>query len=397
MLEFKEKYNSFMLCLYLNSFFVMAFLRSFTIKIQISVIVFLFSLVIGIYSIKLTIPFIISIFFIIFISGNLLWSLDCITSNALLWQYIKYLILIIMAMYFSNLKISIEYFVKYLKKFLLFSILVLVFLLINKNLYQKLNLNYMSFGYSCLTITLFAAYLFNISLKYKYLFMTLILNLILFLYGSRFTFILGILGSSVFLYFSSNKIIKRFYWIGSSFTIVILFNLKKVLELTIEILRKYNISTFSVERLYFTFFDIDSQYGIIGEREIWFSETLKLIKKSPIFGTGILGWINEIPVSLYNGNGVFYPHNLFLEILMHFGTIGLFVFSVIIFIIIKHIVTKKKQGYKIDKVYLVFVLLSFKLLLSNSYLSEIWFWFALLIPFNNSYYKKQMFSNEKLF
>lgn len=388
-MKIKEKaYNTFMLCLYLNSFLISAFFSKFMFKLPMQIISFFLSIFIGILSIKLDIIFLLSSFFIVIISIDIFNLYNYIQLDELMITYIKIIIRIIVAIYFCKIKISINLLNKYIKYFFFFSFFISIYLIVDKNLYSKLKLNYMSWGYSCLMITLIAAYLFNIFLEYKYLFITLVLNIMLLLYGSRFNFLIGILGSSFFLYFSTNKIIKKFYLIGSIFLAFIFFNLKKILEFIIETLGSYNISTLSIERLYFTLIDINTEYGIIGVRKIWYDETLKLIKNFPIFGTGIVGWVNKIPTKLYNGDGTFYPHNIFLEILLHFGIIGLIVFIIIIFIVIKKIHIERKKGYKIDNIYFIFIILSLKLLLSSSYLFETCFWFAIFMPFNKSYYHK---------
>ena len=89
---------------------------------------------------------------------------------------------------------------------------------------------------------------------------------------------------------------------------------------------------------------------------------------------------------LYNGDGTFYPHNIFLEILLHFGIVGLLIFLLIVISIIKHIHYNKKNGKKLASIEIVFLIMSLGLLVSGSYIRSAWFYLALLIPFNESYY-----------
>ena len=90
---------------------------------------------------------------------------------------------------------------------------------------------------------------------------------------------------------------------------------------------------------------------------------------------------------LYNGDGTFYPHNIFLEILLHFGIFGFLIFILVIILIFRNVYINKKQGKQLESIEIVFIIMSLGLLLSSSYLRSIWFYFAILIPFNKSYYK----------
>ena len=89
---------------------------------------------------------------------------------------------------------------------------------------------------------------------------------------------------------------------------------------------------------------------------------------------------------LYNGDGTFYPHNIFLEILLHFGMMGFLAFLIIVVSIIRKIHYSKKNGKKLDSIELTFFIMSMGLLVSSSYLRNAWFYLTLLIPFNKSYY-----------
>lgn len=381
------KYNTFMLCLYIIIFFFSIIFKILKIKIPPLILIFLFSLFLKKYKIKLDKIFLFVAIFYIFILVHIFLNYQ---NEELFYAYFKFGLSSIIAIFFANLKISLSLLKNKLRYFSILFLLFLIYLIKNKELYNNLKLDYMSWGYEILIVVLSFAYLYNKTLRYKYLILAFISNIALFLFGSRFSFFLGILGTIFLTYFPANRILKIFYWMGSIICFLIYRNLEIILEKIINIFIKYSIPVVSLKRIYNSLINLESGNGILGVRHIWYTETFKLIKENLIFGSGILGYINKIPKVLYNGYGTFYPHNIFLEILMHFGIIGLIVFFIIIFLVIRKIYIERKKGYRIDSIYFVFVILSSKLLLSNSYLFERWFWFMLVIPFNKSYYNKKL-------
>lgn len=380
------KYNTFIICLYINSLFISSLFEIFKIQIPAILIIFILSLFTKYNKIKFDKIYFIYLCFGLYLFLNLILKIQ---DKRLLIVYFKFLIILFISFRFTYLNISLKYLNIYLKYFNILYIIFLLYLIKNQFLYYSLKLNYMSWGYECLIPTLIFSYLYNRNKEYKYLFLTSLSIIALFLFGSRFSFLLGITGVFLFVYFIFNKFFKYLCWISGIIFLLIFQNLDIILKNIIDILNKYHVPSFSVVRLYNSFLGLNTDgKGILSGRELWYSEALKLIKEYPLFGSGILGYVNKIPIKLYNGNGTFYPHNIFLEILMHFGIVGLIIFFIIIFLVIRKIYIKRKNGYKIDNIYFVFVILSLKLLLSSSYLFERWFWFVLLIPFNKSYYNK---------
>ena len=63
-----------------------------------------------------------------------------------------------------------------------------------------MQLDYMFFGYDCLFVTICFAYFYKETLKFRYLLLLSLGNILLLIYGSRFTFLLGVLASIIFLY-----------------------------------------------------------------------------------------------------------------------------------------------------------------------------------------------------
>ncbi len=377
-------YNSLILSLYLNSFiFVILFLKM-NIKIPV-LFFFLFFSIINLFYKKFWKKKLMYIgIFFIFIFTSLLFYFE---YKEVFKNVFILLCGTLTNIFFINLDISLENLKKYLKRIFIIFLIVLFYIATDKQLYY--GLKHMVFGYNCLIIVLFSAYFYQENSKKRYILLNIICNILLLFMGNRFSLLLGVLGSLFFFYFSKNRKLKVIIKMLIILFVPIIFNLKILLKILIDGLRIYELNITGIERLYDYLAKLSTgKIGFFGVRAIWYKETLTLIKENIMLGTGILGYLNKIPTNLYNKNGTFYPHNIFLEILMHFGIIGLIVFFIIIFLVIRKIYLERKKGYKIDNIYFIFVILSLKLLLSNSYLFEKWFWFMLLIPFNNSYYNK---------
>lgn len=377
------KYNTFIMCLYMNSFILTIIFEILDLNFPVPlvfIILFCFTFL------KNTVNRL-SLFSLIFLTVILLNIIFLSTkiNNILLLLYIKILIATMTGVLYCNLKISLNLLKKYLKYFLLINSIFLILILKSQSIYKALEFDYMDWGYNFLPIVLFWTYYYQEKLKYKYFLIALISLSLLFLFGSRFGFLIGFIGAIFFLYQSKNKFLRYGIFFVGIFSSLILFNLKKFLLLIIEILKKFKLPTESVGRIIYSWNNFMNGKDISSGRNIIYIQTIETIKKNILFGSGIFGYIGNIEYR--NKNGTFYPHNIFLEILLHFGIIGFIVFFIIIFFTVRKIYFERKKGYKIDNIYFVSIILSLKLLLSNSYLMEMWFWFALLIPFNRSYYK----------
>lgn len=378
------KYNTFILCLYIINFFLIFIFEIFNLSFPILVI-FLILLIPAIFKEKLN-KF--SLGIILFFILIIIETIRCIPilETSVVVTYIKSSIGAIILIFYINLKISLRFLKKNLKYFLFLNSILLIITLVNEKLYENLDLDYMGWGYSFLPIVLFFAYYFQETLKYRYLIINLILLLLLFLFGSRFGALIGFVGSIFFLYRSKSKIVKYNIILGFIFSPFLIFNLKFILLKIFELLKILNLSTVSIIRLMSSLDKFTRGSDISSGRNRIYAQTIETIKNNLLFGNGLFGYIGNIDYR--NRDNTFYPHNIFLEILLNFGMVGLIIFFILIFFIIRKIYLEKKKGYKIDSIYFVFVITSLKLLLSHTYLRERFFLFALLIPFNRSFYKK---------
>ncbi len=111
-------------------------------------------------------------------------------------------------------------------------------------------------------------------------------------------------------------------------------------------------------------------------RDIYYSTAIEYIQMKPILGYGIFNRIDESPDVYYGVPGFFYPHNLFLEFLIHGGVIylsfWLFILSIFTFKFFKILYYDKSQSIIIAPAVYSFTQLMF----SGTYLQEPFFWFS---------------------
>lgn len=326
----------------------------------------------GIFYKKLIISF---LFIILIIMLNIIYSLDYISMYY--FDLVEIIGFCLFPCLLSSLKFNFNFFIKVLNKMAMANIIIIIiYLILNKNDFLQQTegtLTYMSIGYFLLPSILIGTYysLFYKKNIFEYIFI-LIAFFLNFLYGSRFSFILGYIGVLVLLYLYNKKFL---YYIF--FNIAIIINFKKFLEFLISSLDKLRINAINVERIYYSlYFSKDLNTSSAGRLEIYL-DTLQIIKNN-IFGIGIYGYLEKMPKYSFG----FYPHNIFLEILLQFGIFGFIIFIFLTFFILFNIAKIKEKKIKIFMI--VFLILDSSLLISGSYLKNIYFWMTLFFVFNKS-------------
>lgn len=144
--------------------------------------------------------------------------------------------------------------------------------------------------------------------------------------------------------------------------LIVILNLDKIIAILIKMIRNFNISTYSLN----TFLKMMEGNGeaIYSSRISIWKDAIYLFVQKPLLGYGF-GYFELI----YNG----YTHNLFLDIAVSSGLVGLTLFFVVlIYSVIKMIKTKEYN----KKVFLVIMMtISFvPLMISLSYWTVISFW-----------------------
>lgn len=249
---------------------------------------------------------------------------------------------------------------------------------------------YQAFSYFCaFSFLTFLRYFLNKdSLKlwqyWGYIFILLILVVGVVLSGGRGGLVVVLVGTIVFIIRKKGflKFTKYFVLTGLIIFLSLYFASKSNFFFSERI-------TESFDRL-FSFISSD---GINMEgtsnRDDFYGIAISKISESLIFGYGIFGLVDSL--------GEYYPHNIFLEILLQGGIIYLIIFLVILIVFFLKLfrlirVKRDEDVILIPTIYSVVLLL-----FSSSYLQEPFFWFALAYvfsyPFNNLKNKKNEIAN----
>ncbi|MGL5779362.1 O-antigen ligase family protein [Cetobacterium sp.] len=269
-------------------------------------------------------------------------------------------------------------FYKFLLLFCNINFCLLSFMVIFKqSMYSDKNfMNYMTFGYWMQPTCLIYIFFYIQNKRKKYFVLGLISLILIFLFGSRFSFAGSVLGV-LFLIFKNNtkKVQKKIFVIISIISpivIIVYFNLIKIIEAMIEILKNFKISTISLQRLLFSLKG-DGKIILTG-RDFLYEETLKIFSENPIFGIGIFGFKNS---TIFSKEDIFYPHNILLELFLQYGIFAIIILG-IIFLIVKEGIRNSVSKFEKNYIYILIVL-NFKLLLTGSYLWEVYFWILLTL------------------
>lgn len=284
----------------------------------------------------------------------------------------------------GSLKINKNYIDKYMKIFSYINILVYSYIIFYaKDIYYE-KMDYMIYGYIMLQSTIFLIFLqvknkkisfINFLLTFYSLFMIL-------LFGNRFSILIGVLSILVFYWYYERKRMKKLilYFIILLGGLSLYFNLKNILISINDLFLKFNYKVYGILRLIRSLELKEKGADVTSGRTDIYIEAIKIIKDNPL-GIGIWGYLSEVKSKwLMLG---YYPHNIFVEIGMHWGLIGLTIFIIIILKVGYRIITMENSSYKLFLIALI--LLNTKLLLSDTYISYNMFWMFWAVYLNKSY------------
>ncbi|WP_169793177.1 O-antigen ligase family protein [Planococcus kocurii] len=264
---------------------------------------------------------------------------------------------------------------EYLKKyFYIFSLINLISLSTILVLGYIDPLDYMRFGYALLPTLLTSLYaLRDDKNKVFWLIIASISFMIILFYGSRGPLI-GFLLFILIIIFTDSKlhILKKTFAvlsIVSGYIYLIIFNgVLKILDYIYEAL---NIQTYSIIKFKMMF-----EEGIAvssSGRDFLFENFIDQIKISPIWGNGI-----GITQELWEVSA----HNLFLQILIEFGVIGISIFGILSFGILILLIKVRKMDNELFLLLSIIFSASFSRLLVSSDIwlrQELWLFISLLI------------------
>lgn len=104
-------------------------------------------------------------------------------------------------------------------------------------------------------------------------------------------------------------------------------------------------------------------------RDSFYNSAIELIIKSPILGYGLFGTVKYL--------GDYYPHNLFLEVLLQGGILYLSIFIVVLIFFFIKLSWILKHFSNEDLILIPIIYVFIMLLFSSSYIQEPFFWFTL--------------------
>lgn len=225
---------------------------------------------------------------------------------------------------------------------------------------------YMGFGYSVILPAYIGIYLFRKLYKRNIL---LVLELACLAQAVVFSNRGVMLGIALFVIayhlVFSRKNIKTFYthFLAIGIVITILLKLQDLVEWLYHFTSQMGFSSYSLLK----FINLLEGYQFdqfLSGREMLWQNAYQMIMGNPVLGSGIGAFTEKYGV---------YTHNMFLDLMIHFGLIGTLVVTAILLIFLKRFL-KLPQNY--EKIFmLVIVCLAFpKLLLSTNYYSDFYLW-----------------------
>lgn len=288
----------------------------------------------------------------------------------------------------GSLKIKKNYLEKYIKIFSYINIFIYSYIVFYaKNIYYE-KMDYMVYGYVMLQSAIFLMFLQVKNKKILFIdFLLIFYSLfMILLFGNRFAILIGVFSVLVFYWYYERKKIKKIilYFLIVLGGVSLYFNLKSILIFMNNLLLKFDYKVYGILRLIRSLELKEKGADITSGRIDIYLEAIEVIKNN-LFGIGIWGYLSEIKYAI-KGLGYrlgYYPHNIFIEIGMHWGLIGLIIFIIFILKAGYRIINMKNSTYKLFLISLI--LLNTKLLLSDTYISYNMFWIFWAVYFNKSY------------
>lgn len=245
---------------------------------------------------------------------------------------------------------------------------------------------YQAFSYFCALsfLVVFRNFLIKNDLrlwgKAIYLFALLVLTSGVILSGGRGGFVVVFVGMIIFTVRYKGIIKFSKYLVGLICIIYVILQFSK------------NVDWFLADRINESFdrlFSFISSDGINMEgtsnREDFYEVALSLIEKNPIIGFGLFGTVKYL--------GDFYPHNLFLEILLQGGLLYFMFFLLISIYFIYRLLFLIRHKRDEDLILITTIYSGILLMFSGSYIQEPLFWFSL--SYVISYPSRKNLLNEK--
>ena len=234
---------------------------------------------------------------------------------------------------------------------------------------DTIDLQYMVFSYNMLPGVIYILYLYIKTSKKRYLVLSIINIMIIFLGGARGP-LFCIIGFVILFYFVNfHKYYKRIVvfsfgvltsvFFYDKYHIILIGNISKLLS-------SYGIKSRTLDLI------IQESFMDSSGRENYYSQIFQAIKQNPIKGLGV-GGDGFLLQSIFNTTGTEYSHNLILEILAQYGVVFGSGIIIILMTILVFSLVKKGNNLQVDLICIFLPLGIIKLLGTGSYLYEPFF------------------------
>lgn len=235
------------------------------------------------------------------------------------------------------------------------------------------NIEYMRFGYAMLPTTLVSIYAFRFHYKTLHCLVGLSSFMLILIYGSRGP-ILGILIFLLIILISDKKLKihqKILSLLALNIGYFYLFVFNRFIKILDFVYYDLNLQTYSISKLRVMINEgfAESSSG----RDVLYEQFMEQIMSEPIFGSGI-----GITHTLWDITS----HNLFLQILLEFGILGMLIFLFLAITTIFMLVFIRKSDNELFLLLTILFAVSFGRLLVSSDMwvrQELWFFISLTI------------------
>lgn len=288
----------------------------------------------------------------------------------------------------GSLKINKKEIIKYIKIFSYINIFIYSYVIIfAKDIYYE-KMDYMTYGYCMLQSLVFLIYF--LAKREKNFYINFILSIyslmMIILFGNRFAVLIGISSTIIFYWYYERRKLKKIivYFILFLGSLITYLNINNILMFIYNLFMKLNYNAQGIARLIKSLQLSEQGLDITSGRSEIYLEAIEIIKNNPL-GIGIWGYLSEVKygIKILGYKLGYYPHNVFIEIGMHLGVIGIVCFIIIILKVGYEMIILKNDSYKLFLIALI--ILNFKLLLSDTYISYNMFWIFWAVYFNETY------------
>lgn len=230
--------------------------------------------------------------------------------------------------------------------------------------------NYMQFGYGEMLPAFLGALILICFFKYKWIFILAVFFFLeLCVFANKGSIVTAIVSTIVIILISKRKADPKIYLVIGVFALIaIVFN-RNILELIYGIAKRLNFNSYSLNTISMM---INGQSeSILNLRfDIW-KDVLELLKGH---------WVDGIGIGYYMSLRQTYPHNVFLDILLHSGVIWMILFCVLFaksLFVVKRMHSIDRRNFAISMLLLWFIPMNMSLTLWQCSPFWIYFWIVL--------------------